>query len=326
MIIVRAPFRVSFVGGGTDIAEFYRRERGAVVSTTIDKYVYITVNPNIGLHPYKYRIAYSVTENVNTIDEIQHPIVREALRLLEIDRPLEITNVADLPARAGLGSSSGFAVALLHALHALKGEQVTTRQLAEEAYHIEAEVLKRPVGKQDHYAIAYGGFNHIQFMPDESVHVDPVQCSRQTKAQLAGSLMMFFTGVTRDASVILKEQTENTGKKMAVLRSMRDMTEKALEILRNGDVRLFGELLHAGWTAKKTLADTISSATIDASYASALDAGAVGGKLLGAGGGGFLLLYAEKPAQEGVRKALKGLLELSFTFDDEGSTIVYADR
>src|SRR3989344_9305936 len=185
MIISRTPFRISFAGGGTDIAAFFKHESGAVISTTIDKYVYITVNPNRGLHPFRYRIAYSVTENVDSVDEIQHPIVREALKLLDFREPLEITNVADLPARAGLGSSSSFAVALLHALHAMKGEYVNSEQLAKEAYHIEFDILKRPVGKQDHYAAAYGGLNLIQFHKDDTVNVSPLTCRNDVKDRLS---------------------------------------------------------------------------------------------------------------------------------------------
>ncbi len=324
MIISRTPFRVSFVGGGTDIATFFKHEPGAVLSTTIDKYVYITVNQNKGLHPFKYRIAYSITENVNIVDEIQHPLVREALKLLDFDEPVEITNVADLPARAGLGSSSSFAVALLHALHALRSEYVTSEQLAREAYYIEVDMLKRPIGKQDHYAAAYGGLNYIQFMTDDSVKVEPIICRKEVKEALCENLMMFFTGITRDASSVLSDQAKNTEMNMQVLKSMRDMTERAMNILHDGtDIDEFGRLLHEGWISKKQLAGKISNDIIDSYYEAARKAGALGGKILGAGGGGFLLLYVRKEDQERVRNALKNLIELPFSFDNEGSKIVY---
>ena len=324
MIISRTPFRISFVGGGTDIAAFFRHEPGAVISTTIDKYVYITVNPNKGLHPFRYRIAYSVTENVNTIEEIQHPIVRESLKFLAFDEPLEITNVADLPARAGLGSSSSFAVALLHALHALRGEYVTNEQLAREAHHIEVDILKRPIGKQDHYAAAYGGLNYIQFMPDDSVKVDPIVCNREVKEALSNNLMMFFTGITRDASSVLSDQVKNTEIKMETLKIMRGMTKSVMTILHGGgDLDDFGHILHEAWVSKKQLTGKISNDTIDSYYDAARKAGALGGKILGAGGGGFLLLYVNKEHQQRVRNAIRNLAELSFRFENEGSKIVY---
>ena len=324
MIISRTPFRVSFVGGGTDIATFFKLEPGAVISTTIDKYVYITLNQNKGLHPYKYRVAYSITENVNTVQEIQHPIVREALKLLDFDEPLEITNVADLPARAGLGSSSSFAVALLHALHALRGEYVTNEQLAREAYHIEVDMLKRPIGKQDHYAASYGGLNYIQFMTDDSVKVEPIICRKEVKKALCENLTMFFTGITRDASSVLSDQVKNTEMNVEVLKSMRDMTKRAMNILHDGtDIDEFGRLLHEGWISKKQLAGNISNDTIDSYYEAARNAGAIGGKILGAGGGGFLLLYVRKEDRKKVRNALKNLIELPFNFEGEGSRIVY---
>ncbi len=322
--MARTPFRVSFVGGGTDIAEFYKREPGAVISTGINKYVYITVNPNPGIHPFKFRIAYSQTENVNEIEAIQHPIVKEALKLLDYNKPIEITNVADFPARSGLGSSSSFAVCLLHALHALKNEHVTSEQLAQEAHHIEVNLLKRPIGKQDHYAAAYGGLNHIQFMPDDTVKVNPVICSKKVREKLFGNLMLFFTGMTRDAGSVLKEQVQNTAQKFEVLKSMRDMTHKVIEILQDGnDLSEFGRVLHQGWLAKKGLAGAISNNIIDSYYEAGIKAGAVGGKLLGAGGGGCLLFYVEKKNQDNVRDALKDLLKLEFNFEPEGSKIVY---
>ncbi len=324
MIISRTPFRISFAGGGTDIAAFFRHEPGAVISTTIDKYVYITVNPNKGLHPFRYRIAYSITENVNSVDEIQHPIVREALRLLDFNEPLEITNVADLPARAGLGSSSSFAVALLHALHALRGEHMTREKLAREAYHIEVDILGRPIGKQDHYAAAYGGLNYIQFLSDDSVKVDPIICRKDVKNALCENLMMFFTGITRDSSSVLSDQVKNTEMKMETLKSMKDMTKRAMDILHNGgDLDDFGKLLHEGWESKKQLTGKMTNNAINSYYDAARKAGAIGGKLLGAGGGGFLLLYVKKDDQSSVRNALKDLIELNFEFESEGSKIVY---
>ena len=326
MIIARTPFRVSFAGGGTDLHAFYQHEYGAVLSTTINKYVYVTVKSQNRLHDYRIRVSYSVTETVKQVEQVQHPIVREALKLLEIDQPLEITTMADIPAKTGLGSSSSFAVGLLHALHAFKGEYVNKERLAQEAAHIEIDLLRRPIGKQDHYAAAYGGLNLIRFMPNEEVCVDPVICPRTTMQELFSNLLLFYTNITRDASSILKEQQANTDAKLDYLVAMRNQAH-ALERLLQNDVNLnkFGEILHQAWMNKRKLALSISNPVIDRYFEMALEAGAIGGKLCGAGGGGFLLFYVERQRQPQVREALADLIELEFNYEPQGSKIIFYD-
>jgi D-glycero-alpha-D-manno-heptose-7-phosphate kinase len=276
------------------------------------------------LHPYKIKLNYSKTECVNSIDEIEHPIVKEALKLTGVEGNIEMIYTADIPAKTGLGSSSSFAVCLLHALHAYKHEFVTREQLAREASYIEIELLKRPIGKQDHYAAAYGGLNYIQFNPDDSTSVEPVVCPPEVRDQLFENLMMFYTNITRDASTILSKQQEATAARFDTLRAMREITTEMQTILYTGvNLNKFGELLDKGWKAKRSLTSEISNELIDTYYQRALDAGALGGKLLGAGGGGFLLLYVEKQNQARVRRALGNLVELEFDYEPHGSKIIY---
>lgn len=324
MIISRTPFRVSFVGGGTDLGAFYRKSYGAVLSTAIDKYMYITVSRLSSYFDYKIRVSYSKTELVKTVDKIHHPIVREALKLVGLEGGLEIHSMADIPSQTGLGSSSSFTVGLLNALHAFKHEYASADQLAREACTIEIDILKEPIGKQDQYIAAHGGLQYIRFNPDETVYVEPVICPPETRDALFANLLMFFSGWTRPASKILTAQKRKTSRKIAALTAMRDLAGEAAAILTTGrNLRRFGELLHKNWEHKRTLTGGISNPRIDACYARAIEAGAVGGKLLGAGGGGFLLFYVEPQNQNCVRRALADLMEIKVGCEPQGSRIIY---
>ena len=323
MIITRTPFRISFVGGGTDLPDFYRVEPGAVVSTAINKYMYVVVNRRF---TDAIRVSYySKTEIVDSVDEIQHSIVREALKLVEITKGIEIASIADVHAGAGLGSSSSFTVGLLNALYAYKGILKSAEELAKEACHIEIDIVGEPIGKQDQYIAAYGGFRYIQFNPDESVFTEPIIWSNENKQELAQNLLLLYTGNARKASSILGEQKENTKQSgnMDSLRKLYDMAFELKTLLNNGtSPDTLGRFLHQGWLLKRGLASTISNGKIDEYYKKALGAGAVGGKILGAGGGGFLLLYCPKEKQPQVKEAL-GFRELEFSFEPEGTKIIY---
>ncbi len=327
MIISRTPFRISFVGGGTDLRAFYQNEPGQVLSTTIDKYLYVILRRQIGLVEFKYRINYSKTEFAKTIDEIEHPIVREALKLYNIDFPLEIMTCADIPAYTGLGSSSAFAVGLVHALSALAGTHVTKATIATVASKIEVDRLGRVMGKQDHYASSYGSFNVFTFNADESVKVEPVFYRPEVKSALENHLMLFYTALKRDASVVLQAQERSTVAKMDVLRAMKSQVAPMREILSSGrNLHQFGNLLHEAWLLKRSITSEISDSAIDAWYEKARAAGAIGGKLLGAGGGGFLLLFVEPQNQDAVASALHDLYRLPFKFDGAGTRITYYDQ
>lgn len=323
MIIGRTPFRISFAGGGSDIKEFYEKDYGAVVSASINKYMYII------LHPYfhdKIRIKYSKVEDVDDVNNIHHPIVRECLKKIGIRAGIEIASLADVPARTGLGSSSAFTVCLLHVLYTYKGQAVSNKRLAEEACEIEIDILKEPIGKQDQYAVSFGGINYIRFDKDNSVNVEPVLFSQENRLKLENNLMLFYVGGERDARDILKKQKENMvdKSKSETLKKMVDLSEKMRISMDNNEVDRFADLLHKGWLLKKTMADEISNDKIDGYYSDALKAGAEGGKLLGAGSGGFLLLYCNPELQYRVRERLN-LKELDFKFDNEGSKIIYKE-
>jgi D-glycero-alpha-D-manno-heptose-7-phosphate kinase len=327
MIISRTPFRISFVGGGTDFKKYYAKETGGVLSTTIDKYIYVTVKKQLNIVEYKYRVSWAKSEFVNEIDEIEHPIVREALRLLEIDYPVEITTFADVPSGTGLGSSSSFAVGLLHALFALKNHYVTKAELAEMAAHIEVDILKRNIGKQDHYAAAYGDINAFYFHKDESVSVEPVFYEPEIRREIENRLLMFYTNITRNASKILKSQVDDMENRFNTLTEMKNLIPAMREIFGNSNsINDFGRILHKGWMLKKSLTKEIANGEIDDYYEKALKAGAIGGKLLGAGGGGFLLFYAEQINHNKIREALKDLVEMKFRFDKSGTRITYYDE
>ena len=324
MIMARSPFRVSFAGGGSDLRDFYSTTSGAVLSTSIDKYMYVMI------HPYfhdKIRIKYSKTEDVNSIDEIEHPIVRECLRMVGIDKGVEIASIADIPAGSGLGSSSTFAVCLLHALYAYKGKFISKEDLADRACRIEIDILKEPIGKQDQYAASYGNLNYIAFNSDESVFVDPVIAEKNILERLQKRLMMFYLGNERKASDILTEQKKNMidEVKRKNLSIMVQMAQDMKEALSKNRLNDFGGILHEGWLLKKQLARGISNSRFDGLYDQARRAGAIGGKVLGAGGGGFFLFYCEEKYQNKLRKAIR-LRELKFSFDKEGSKIIFIDQ
>jgi len=327
MIISRTPFRISFVGGGTDLRSFYSEEPGQVLSTSIDKYIYVVVKRQIGIVEYKYRVNWSKVEFCNHIEDIEHPIVREALKLFEIDFPIEITTFSDIPGSTGLGSSSAFAVGLVHALHALKGKHATKHTLASEAGSIEVDILKRTMGKQDHFASAYGDLNVFTFNSDETISAEPVFYTNDVKNTLEQNMMLFYTELKRDASEVLESQNQATENKRDVLAQMRDLVHPLRDVLSgNQEMSTFGEILHQGWLLKKSITSDISNTQIDGYYEKARKAGAIGGKLLGAGGGGFLLLYVEPKNQTKVINALAELFCLDVKLDSAGTRITYYDQ
>jgi D-glycero-alpha-D-manno-heptose-7-phosphate kinase len=323
LIVTRTPLRVSFAGGGTDLAEFYEREAGAVLSTTIDKYVYVTVRPHGELFPERYRINYSETEQTWTVDTIKNDIIRECLRLLQIDTRLYISVVADLPASSGLGSSSSFAVGLLNALHTYKGERVSAIQLAQEACAVEIDILKHPIGKQDQYAAAFGGLNFFSFVPGGGVTIEPQRFPEGGPSAMFRSLMMFWTGITREANSVLVEQRRNTDSKMEELTRMRDHAVQLRSMLASPFRSCeLGKLLDETWQLKRGLASTVSNDKSDNWYRRAKAAGASGGKILGAGAGGFLLLAVEPADQQSVRAALSDLQEITAGYEAQGSSLL----
>jgi D-glycero-alpha-D-manno-heptose-7-phosphate kinase len=324
IVVTRTPLRVSFAGGGTDLADFYERDYGAVFSIAINQYTYVTVKRHSELNQEPIRINYSRTELVDNIDQIQNNIARECLRLLKIDPPIYISTVGDLPASTGLAGSSSFAVGLLNALHAYRGERVSPSQLAEEATHIEITVLKEPIGKQDQYAAAFGGLNFFRFNPGGGVTVEPVRVSNSFLTQLFDHILMFWTGMQRDASSVLTEQKQNIPSKLDFLTRMRGHAHQLHDLVTAGpfDCIAFGRILHESWELKRQLASTISSSQIDAFYDRAIGAGAEGGKLCGAGNGGFLLFLARPEKHEAVRQALSTLLEVPIRFEVHGSRVL----
>jgi len=324
LVVTRTPLRVSFAGGGTDLSDFYEHGHGTVFSTTIDKYIYVTVKRHGPVFDEQIRLNYSKSEQVNRIDEIENDIARECLRFLEIEPPIYISTVADLPASTGLGGSSSFAVGLLNALHAFRGERVSAGQLAEEASYIEIDVLRQPIGKQDQYAAAFGGLNSFCFKAGGGVTVEPQRLANGALAGLFGNIMMFWTGHQRDSSSVLAEQKSNTSKKMESLLKMREHACQLQALTCNGrfDVTKFGRILDEGWQLKRQLATTITNNQIDAWYHAAIAAGAEGGKLCGAGGGGFLLFLAKPERREAVRQALNGLTEVSVAYEAHGSYVL----
>lgn len=324
MVISRTPFRISFFGGGTDYPVWYKEHRGAVLSTTIDKYCYITARYLPPFFEHTHRIVYSQIEDVMSISEIRHPVVRTLLDFCKVNKGVEIHHDGDLPARSGLGSSSSFTVGLLHSLHALKGNMVTKARLAEEAIHVERNILKENVGSQDQVAVAYGGFNKIYFDKQKNFSVDPITVKKEKLLQLKNHLMLVFTGLTRFASEVAQEQISNVSNKEKELKIIQQMVDEAISILSSDrDILEFGKLLHEAWKLKKSLSLKISNICIDNIYETALKAGAVGGKLLGAGGGGFMLLFLLPERYQAVREALKDLLVVDFSFENSGSQIVY---
>lgn len=328
MIISCTPMRITFWGGGTDYPEYFRHHGGATLGAAIDKHTYVTVHPRSALSNHRIRVGYSRQELVNHVDEIQHPSVRECLRYLNIDEPIEINTIGELPARTGLGTSSAFTVGLLHVLYAYKGKMVGADQLAREAVYVEREMIQERVGLQDQYTCAFGGLLYLQFSGEDRVIVTPVALPPARFEDLQSHLMLFYTNIQRHAHKVLGEQVERTeaGSVDAQLSSLHSLVSQGLEVLCSGtDLRVFGELLHKGWMVKRQLSSAVSNSRIDSAYECARQAGAIGGKLIGAGAGGFLLLFVEPENQQSVRQALAGLREVRFTISKQGSrTVFYA--
>jgi D-glycero-alpha-D-manno-heptose-7-phosphate kinase len=326
MIISRTPFRISFFGGGTDYPVWYRRHGGAVLATTIDKYCYLTCRYLPPFFEHRIRVVYSKIEDVQTVDQIAHPAVREILRFLKLERGVEIHHDGDLPARSGMGSSSSFTVGLLHALYALKGHMPTKHQLAMDGILLEQERLREMVGSQDQVSAAYGGFNHITFGPDGEIAVSPITLTAERTRELNGRLQLYFTGVSRTASEVAESYVENAAGREESLRALGIMVADAMNVLRDGNLDDFGRLLHDAWVLKRTLGSRVSNAHVESIYDAARAAGALGGKLLGAGGGGFLVLYVPPDRQKAVRDRLRGLLHVPFRFESSGSQIIFFDH
>jgi len=326
LAISRTPFRISFFGGGTDFPHWYNENGGAVLSATIDKYCYISCRVLPPFFEHKYRIVYSRTEQTSSIDEIIHPAVRETLRFLNIQEGLEIHHDGDLPARSGLGSSSAFTVGLLHALYSLKGKMVSKRRLAMEAIHIEQNMIKENVGSQDQVAAAYGGLNQIQFSGDNGIDVKPVILPKSRYIEFQNHLMLFYSGFSRSASDIERDKIQNIQFVKEELATLKEMVNSALDILCNDkSVTEFGKLLDEAWKIKRKLSKRVSNSFIDHVYTIAKENGALGGKVLGAGGGGFILFFVPPDERQRLEDALNFLLHVPFKFDNTGSQIIYYD-
>jgi D-glycero-alpha-D-manno-heptose-7-phosphate kinase len=325
VIISRTPFRVSLVGGGSDLRQYYHVRRGSVVAMAINRYMYVTVNKRFDS---TIRASYTKTEIVQRLDDLEHDIIREAMRMVGVTGGVEITTIADLPAGIGLGSSSTVTVGVLNALYAFHGRHVPADELAEQACQIEVEILKKPIGKQDQYIAAYGGFQHIVFNLDDSVEVNPIICSRETNQNLMGRLMLFYTGIQRSANGVLadaKRRINGNGHVQATLDQMVWLSEELrCQLLRN-ETNHVGQILGRAWELKKQMGSKITNGTLDTYYRKALKSGAEGGKILGAGGGGCLLLHVQPRHQARVRRAMEdaNLTEVPFALDPEGSKIIY---
>lgn len=327
MVISRTPFRISFFGGGTDYPAWYRNNGGTVLATTINKYCYLSVRFLPPFFWHKFRIVYSKMESCNTIDEIAHPAVREILRFLKISQGLEIHHDGDLPARSGLGSSSALTVGLLNALHALLGNMPNKHNLAKESIYLEQEVLKEAVGSQDQVLAAHGGFNHITFHKNGEITLRPITLSSKRIKELENHLMLFYTGIPRIASKVALSYVKKIKTREKQLSIMQDSVKEALSILTsNKDIKSFGELLNEFWQIKRTLSPQVSNSFIDEIYKKSRSSGAIGGKLIGAGGGGFLLLFVPPRSQKKVRESLKKLIYVPFKFEHEGSRIIFFDQ
>ena len=321
MVMTRAPLRITFVGGGTDLPFYYqKRDYGAVVSSAINKYIYVTVNRKFDSN---IRISYSKTEIVDSVDRIEHPTIRESMRLLGIENGIEIVSISDIPSRGtGLGSSSTFLVVLLHALHSYKGEFVSAEELAKEAVMVEREILREEGGKQDQYIAAYGGTNLIKFRNDGSVEMVNAVSHDSNLKKIEESLLLLYTNRDRSSTDIHRDQIENSSEKMNVYDEMKKLTDETFKAICDGDIDTLGELMHRNWMMKKSLSNKISDLWINEKYERALNLGAKGGKLVGAGGGGFLLLVAEPEKHENIAKEL-GLRKVDFRFSQSGSRVIF---
>lgn len=324
MIISRTPFRVSLFGGGTDYPDWFREHGGAVLGMAINKYCYLSVRTLPPFFEHKHRVVYSKVELVRHVDEIQHPAVRGILSDMAVKTGLEIHHDADLPARSGLGSSSSFTVGLLHAIHALRGRMVTKRDLCQQAIRIERDVLEECVGYQDQIWAAYGGINRIDFRQDGTFSITPIILSEERRSEVVDSIMLFFTGFSRFASNIAKEQIDNIDKSQNERHQVRAMVDEASALLQDGSfsVREFGSLLHECWNLKKAFGNNVTTQDIDEIYEAAITAGAYGGKLLGAGGGGFMAFVVDPARRQAVREALSRLVSVEIGVDNDGSKIV----
>jgi D-glycero-alpha-D-manno-heptose-7-phosphate kinase len=321
MIISQTPYRVSFAGGGTDLPAYYRREFGAVLSVTIDQHIYVTLHRRF---ESTIRVSYSHTEVARTIDDVKHELVREAMRMVEMDEPLEITTIGDVPSGTGMGSSSSLTVGLLTALYGYQHRIVSPKLLAERACRVEIDILNKPIGRQDQYAAAFGGLNYFRFNPDDTVDVEPVPCRAETLAELEQRALLLYTGQTRDANLILEQQSNIAEDRFEVFRAMRDLADEMRHALAGeGDLDRFASLLHEGWELKRSLGCGISNDQINEWYTVARRAGAVGGKLLGAGGGGFVLLIAPAWRHRAIREALGRPRELPFKISRCGSRNIF---
>jgi len=325
MVISRTPLRISFFGGGTDYPVWYKKNKGSVISTSINKYIYVTCRYLPKFFDYNYRIRYTEQEHEKHVSKIKHPSVRECLKYLKFKEGLEMQHNADIPAMSGMGSSSAFTVGLLNALYGLREKMIDKRRLALEAIHVEQNLIKENVGAQDQTVASYGGLNRIDFGGKEIINVTPINISQERISKLEGNLMMFFTGITRNASSVAKSQIKATDKKTVDLNKMLDLVDEAYKVLTKAKTNLddFGSLLDESWKIKRTLTNKISSGVIDEFYDNAIKAGAIGGKLLGAGSGGCMVFYVRKNKQERVRRRLKNLLYIPIKFENFGSQIIY---
>lgn len=324
MIICRTPFRISFFGGGTDYPEWYRQHGGAVLAATIDKYCYLTCRYLPPFFEHRFRIVYRKIENCTTIDEIEHPAVRETLRFLRIDRGIELHHDGDLPARSGMGSSSAFTISLLHALRALRGEISSRSQLARDGIHIEQEVLKETVGSQDQVMAAHGGLRHVKFHTDGEIEISPLTLTAERISELKDHLLLIYTGIVRTASDVARSYVVDIASRRRQLRVMKELVDESLDILGSGaNIEAFGDLLHEAWQTKRSLSPAVSNSDVDDLYNRARQAGAIGGKLTGAGGGGFLLLFAPPDRHADILAALPGHIHVPFSFETSGSQIIF---
>lgn len=325
MILSRTPFRISFFGGGTDYPSWYTKHGGAVIGSTINKYCHISCRYLPPFFEHRIRVVYSNIENCQTVDEIQHPAVRECLRHLNISQGVEIHHDGDLPARGGIGSSSAFTVGLLHALYALQGKIISKPRLAREGIHIEQDRLQETVGSQDQVLTCYGGINHVVFQANGEIEVRPVSLQREAVRELNRHFLLFFTGVQRTASDIASSYVSGLNDKAMEMRAIGDMVNECLDILNRGDFHRFGKLLHESWLLKQSLGSKISNERVAELYLAAISAGALGGKLIGAGGGGYLLVFAHPKDHPGILDRLKDLVHVPFRFEFSGSQIIFYD-